>query len=229
MPKKEMLSFIPHPDKVLIKITKQSWDDLFCKWIVRDDGSKCQLFTQLEESEGFDRRYGQNVSTGVIVAVGENITDVYPSDTAILGYLISNDIDCLVGFVNGDRIVCIDKHTTYHAFDSKPQIDGRKAFVKGDFDIVSNLIGVVRNDKLLAFDPYVFLVHKSNLIISVLGNGRIKETVETISEREILSAPGTSGYSDGDIILVKEEDIFSRNIGGKDISIVMKQDILLKK
>ncbi|SRR6266404_576678 len=229
MPKKEMLSFIPHPDKVLIKITKESWENLFYKWIVRDDGSKCQLFTQLEESEGFDKRFTQNVSAGVIVAVGDNIHDIYPSDIAILDYLATNNIDVLVGYVNGDRLISVIKKTTYHTENSRPQIDGRKAYVIGDYDDVSPILGIIRNEKIIALDPYVFLNHKSNLIVSVLPNGKLRETVEDISEREILSAPEDCGFSDGDTILVKEPDIFSRTIGGKEVSVIMRQDILLKK
>lgn len=229
MPKKQILSFIPHPDKVLVKITKESWESLFYKWIVRDDGSKCQLFTQLEESEGYDKRYTQNVSAGVIVAVGENIIDVYPSDIAILDYLATNNIDVLVGYINGDRLISVNMKTTYHEENSRPQIDGRKAYVIGDYDHVSSILGIIRNDKIIAFDPYVFLNHKSNLIVSVLPNGKIRETVEDISEREIISAPEGCGFSDGDTILVKEPDIFGRIIGGKEVSVIMRQDILLKK
>lgn len=224
-----MISFIPHPDKVLIKITKDSWDSLFCKWIVRDDGSKCQLFTQLEEAEGYDKRFTQNVSAGVIVAVGDNIHDVYPSDIAILDYLASNDIDVLAGYVNGDRLISVIKKTTYHTENSRPQIDGRKAYVIGDYDDVSSILGIIRNEKIIALDPYVFLNHKSNLIVAVLPNGRIRETVEDISEREILAAPEGAGFEDGDTILVKEPDIFSRTIGGKEVSVIMRQDILIKK
>lgn len=227
--KKNNVSFTPHPDRVLVKITKEAWESLFYKEVIRDDGNKVKLFTVLEESEGFDNRYAQNVSCGTVVAVGRNITDMYPSDTVMLDYLASNNVDILVGYVNGDRLISVVAKTTYHTEDAKPYIDGRKAYVKGDYEEVSPLIGVIRHNKLLSFAPYCFLVHKSNKIISVLPNGRLKEDTEKISCREVLSACSTSGFKDGDMILVKETDLFSRVFGEREVSVVFQEDILCKK
>lgn len=229
MSKKNNLQFVPHPDKILVKITRESWDNLFFKWIVRDDGGKCQLFTAMEESEGFDKRYTQNVSVGVVVAVGENIKTVYPSDLVIIDYLASNDEDVLVGFVGGDRLISIRVITTYHTYDAKPFLDGRRAFVKGDFDEVSAVLGVVRKDKIISFDPYIFLVNQSNIIIKTLPSGHTLEEEEKIVTREILSAPPESGFKDGDQVIVKEPDIFFRTIASKEIAVLFRIDVLVKK
>lgn len=229
MAKKTNLEIIPHPDKILVKITKESWDNLFFKWITRDDGSKCQLFTALEESEGFDKRYTQNVSVGVVLAVGDNIKTVFPSDLVILDYLASNNEDVFVGYIGGDKLISIRVITTYHTYDAKPFLDGRRAFVVGDFDEVSAVLGVVRKDKVIAFDPYIFLNHKSNIIIKTLPSGHTLKEEEKIVTREVLSAPEDSGFKDGDQVIVKEPDIFTRTIGMKEISVLFKIDVLVKK
>lgn len=227
--KNSQLFIEPHPDRVLIKITKGAWDSLFYKDVVRDDGTKVKLFTAIEESEGYDKRYTQNVSVGYVVAAGANVKKVVSGDIAIIDYLTSNDTDNLVGFVNGDRLMSIVAETTYHDKDSLPGLDGRKAFVKGDYNIISQLLGVVRNNKVIAFSPYVFLNHKSNLILKVLPNGQISKFKEDMSEREVLAAGDKLSFKDGNKILLKEEDMFSRDIGGKEVSVMFERDILCKK
>lgn len=228
MPKQD--SFVPHPDRVLINIKKQNWDELFYKWIDKDDGTRGKLFTALEANEGYDERFTQNVSIGHVVAIGSNIKGIFPGDVAILDYLVSNDNDTLVGVnANGDKLVSIPFKTTYHDFDATPNIDGRKAFVKGDYDVVSPLMGVVRRSRVIAFPPFVFLVHKSNLIITKLPNGRELAVPERISEREILAAPASSEFKGGDTILIKEIDMFSRFIDGKELSVCFHEEIICKK
>lgn len=226
---KKTLSFIPHPDRVIIKITKASWDELFYKKIIRNDGKEIQLFTQMEESEGYDKRFTQNVSLGVIVAVGDNVIDVYTTDLAILDYTVSNDNENLIGSVNGDRLVSIVAKTTYHTIDSKPDINMRKAYVKGDYDTVSPLLGIVRKKKIISFSPYIIMEQKSNLIVRVLPNGRLVETVEDISTRSVLAASNNSGYNDGDSVLLKEADMFSRTVNNKEVSLMYENEILCKK
>lgn len=226
---KRKLNFEPHPLRVLIKCTKQSFEEIFYKWITRDDGTKVQLFSSVESQEGFDNRFTQNVSAGMIVAVGMAVENIFNSDIAILDYLVYNDNDALIGFVNGDRMVSLPAKTTYHDTDAPPSINMRKAYIKGDYDEVSKILGVIRNDKLLSFSPYVFLEHKENKIMKVNAFGLINEEVEYIAIREVLSAPESSGYKDGDKIFLKEEDLFFRNISGKMISVCFEKDILGKK
>ena len=222
------MEITPHPDRVLIKISKAAWDELFYKKIKRDDGEEVTLFTELEAGEGYDKRFTQNVSVGAIIAVGANVKNVYLSDLAIIDYLVSNNEDYTIGYVNGDKIVSILAKTTYHTKDAKPFNDGRKAYVKGDYDEVSPLLGVVRKKQVIAFPPYVFLNFKSNLIARVLPNGQVVKSVEQISKREILSAGENSPFKDGDEILLKEDSMFSRHISNKEISLIFDTDVLCK-
>lgn len=227
--KSKKINFLPHPEKVLIKITRKQFSDLFSKWVFRNDGSRVELFIDIPESDGYDRKFTQNVSVGVVVAIGEKVEGIYPGDMAIIDYLVSTGSDALIGFVNGDMLVAVNAKTKYHTFDALPNIDGRKAFVKGDYDDLSPILGIVRNGKAIAFSPYVFLVHKTNKIAVVLPNGRITEHTEEIASREIISASAKSGYVDGDSVILKETDLFSRVISNKQLSVCHEEDIFGKK
>lgn|GEM_PF-2182446 len=225
----ETLSFIPNPNNVLVKCSKKSFEELFYKWIKRDDGSKVQLFTSIEQQEGYDQRFTQNLSTGIVIAVGENIKDIYPSDLIILDYLVYNSLDERIGFVNGDLIVSLPAITTYHTEDAPPSINLRRAYVVGDIDELSKILGIIRNDKLIARTPYTFLEHKVNRILKVHGLGIIQEEKEVIAVREILSASPQSGYKDGDKIFLMEENLWFRQTGDKVISVCFERDIMGKK
>lgn len=227
--KKQKISIKPHPDKVLIKVSKKDHEELFFKWIKNAEGKKVQLFTDIEAGEGFDKKFMQNVSCGTIIAVGVNVKDIYPTDVAILDYMVSNDESCLVGVVNGDRIVALDACTTYHDRDAPPSITMRKAHVKGDYDELSKILGVVRQDRLVSFSPYIFLSKESNLIVKVNSAGIMYEEEEFIVDRTVLSAFAGSGYKAGDKVTVKESDLFFKKISGREISICYYKEILGKK
>ena len=226
MKDKKKAAFIPHPDKVLIKITKASMDEIFYKRIIRDDGSEVSLLKTVEHKEGYDLKYTQNVSIGHVVAIGTRVEGIQLNDIVILDYLASNDDGSLIGYINGDRFISLSAKTTYHEKDAKPDMNFRKAYVKGDFDEISKILGVVRGKKIIAFDPYVVLAHESNIIQMVLPNGRIVNKKEPIVKREVLSS---STFKDGSVIYVKDEDLFERNISHKEFSFAFSKDILLEK
>ena len=225
--KEEKTGFRPHPNNVLIKITKASLDEFFYKRIVREDGSEISLLKTVEEKDGYDKKFTQNVSVGHVVAVGVNVKGIYLHDIVILDYLASNDENSLIGYINGDRFISLPAKTTYHEKDAKPDMNFRKAYVKGDFDEVSKVLGVVRGKKIIAFPPYVVLNNETNVIQVVLPNGRIVERTEPIVKREVLSSLDT--FKDGDIIYIKDEDLFERNISHKEFSFCFNSDILCQK
>ncbi len=227
--KKDNLKIKPHPDKVLIKCSLEAFKELMYKWIVKKDKTRTKLWTAIEYDEGFDNRFQQNISTASVIAVGKNVKNIFPSDLIILDYLVYNSDDGLVGFVNGDRIVALDPKTTYHTTDALPSTTMRKAFVKGDVDYLSKILGVIRNDKLISFSPYVFITKKSAKIVKVGIGGLMFEETETIVEREVLAAPEGSRFSEGNTVVVKEADLCFRTIGNKEISFCFENEILMRK
>ena len=225
MSKKVMMNISVHPEKVLIKITQSEWNNLFSVWVTRHNGERVQLFTDVEEKAGYERRFKQNVSVGTVVAVGSKVSGILKGDIAIIDYLVTAQDDSLVGYQNGNRMVAIKAETTYHDSDSAPMFNMRKTYKKGDYDFLSPLIGVVRMGKIKAFSPYVFLKYQSNEKIMVGEGGLVREVEEGLCEREIIGADTKSGYADGQKVLVHEMDLFSRHIDKKEISVVFENDI----
>ena len=223
-----MLNLVVHPKRVLIKITQSEWNNLFSIYITRHDGSRVQLFSDVEVEEGYERRFKQNVSVGTIVAAGTEVVGVMKGDIAIIDYLVTGNDDSLVGYQNGNRLVSIRAHTTYHKSDSTPMLDGRKTWKKGDYDFLSTLLGVVRMGKIKAFHPYVFLKYEKATRLAVDQGGLMKVEVDNVCTREVISAHPSSGYSDGDKVVIKESDLFSRFIDNKEVSVVFEQDILCR-
>jgi hypothetical protein len=224
--KKEMLKILVHPDKVLIKITQSEWSNMFSVWIRRDDGTRVQLFTDVEEDNSYERRFQQNLSVGTIVAAGSNVEGILKGDVAIIDYLVTGSDDALVGVTNGNRLIAIPAKTTYHTEDALPYVDGKKAWITGDYDTVSPLLGVVRMGKLIAMRPYVFLKYENAVKTMVAEGGTMYETADPICTREIISAHPDSGYKDFDKVILKEANLFSRTIDGKEISVIFEEDIL---
>ena len=226
--KHEKLSIIPAPNRILIRITKQQIEDLISKTITKDDGTKVKLFFEpIHFSEGYDRRYQQNSSVGEVIGIGRNIREIRVGDTVILDYLVSNNSDDVIGYFNGDQILSILAHTTYHE-NSSVLINGRRAWAKGDFDYISRILGIVRGDTLIPFDPYVFIEYKSDYlkILNLRGENVRDSTV--VLDREVIAAPEGCEYKCGDKIKIKKDDWFDREVSGRMIAVLVRQDILCK-
>lgn len=226
--KHEKLSIIPAPNRVLIRITKQQIEDLISKVIKRDDGTEARLFFEpIHAGEGYERRFQQNVSVGEVIGVGTNVRGVSVGDTAILDYLVSNLADDTIGFVSGNQIVSIIAHTTYHQ-NSSVLINGRRAWAKGDYDHISRILGIVRGDELIPFDPYVFVEYESDFLSILNDLGEKMRSTAVVISRTVIAAPEKCIYECGDLIKLKRDDWFDREIIGRKIAICFKGDILCK-
>lgn len=223
---KEKMTLTPHPNKILVKITKANWNSLFSKYIKTSDGKEVELFTDIQEEQGYEKQFQQNVSIGKIIGTGENVTGIKPGDMAIIDYLVTTSGDSLVGYINGDMIVCITAETTYHKEDSPPNMNGRNAYVVDDYEEISLLYGVVRDKKLIPRDPYVFLVYENPNKLTVSKQGLMTEEVERICARKVLASHDKSICKEGQKIIVKEFDLFERTIDSKILSVVFEQDLI---
>lgn len=223
----DQMSIIPAPNRVLIKITRKQVEDLISKEITKDDGTKVRLFFEhLHFSEGYERRFQQNVSVGEVIGVGSNIDNIKVGDTVILDYLVSNLSDDVVGYFKGNQLISILAHTTYHQ-DSSTLVNGRRAWAKGDFDYISRILGLVRGDKLIPFDPYVFVEYKSDLLKILNMHGDNVRNTELVIRREIIAVPDGCVFKCGDNISLKKDDWFDREIYDWKIAICFKQDIII--
>lgn len=226
--KHKKLSIIPAPDRLLVKITKKQIDDLISKEITLEGGVKKRLFFEpILHDQGYEAKFRQNVSIAEVIGVGDNLRGVMIGDVVILDYLVSSEDDDVIGSFNGDKIVSILCKTTYHE-TSAPIIHGHAGWIKGDFDNISRILGVVRRDNLIPFDPYVFLEYESDLLRIISIHGDPMRSQEKVYKRTVLSSPQGSQYKCGDVIKIQGTDLFERDVNGHKISIAFKNDIICK-
>lgn len=227
--KREKLSIIPAPNRILIKITQKQIEDLISKIITRDDGTTCRLFFEpIHFDEGFERKFQQNVSIAEVLGVGDDVRGVQVGDTVILDYLVQNVSDDFVGVFNKDQVISIIAHTTYHQ-DSATLINGRRAWKKGDYDHLSRILGVLRDDRLIPFDPYVFIEYRSDIMKILNVSGGAMRNNETVIERKVIAAPEGCLYRGGDKVFLGKDDWFDREIAGQKIAVCFKADIFCKR
>lgn len=226
--KREKLTIIPAPNRVLIRITKKQIENMISKEIVLEDGTKKRLFFEpIHFDEGYERRFQQNISIGEIVGVGNKVDGIQVGDTAILDYLVSNLLDDTIGFVNGDQFISIIAHTTYHQ-TSSVMINGRRAWAKGDYDHISRILGLVRGDELIPFDPYVFMEYKTDYMKILSHRGEAMRETTPVVDRQVLSVPEDCFFKSGERIKLRKDDWFDREIAAYRIAIAFKQDIICK-
>lgn len=223
--KRTRLYIEPYPTKVLIEITLSQLESLTSRWIIRDDGKRVKLFTEPQFDKGYDRRFMQNVSIGKVIGVGDWVEEIFVGDIVIIDYLVTNDDDVLIGYFKNNQVVCVEAKSTYHTDDALPAQNGRKAWVKGDHDVMSPILGVIRENEAISFDPHIFLENKVTNLVMVMHNGELREAKEDITTRIVISAPEGTGIRPGDEVTVKDIDIFTREIHGKEMVIIFKEDV----
>lgn len=229
--------YIVPPDSIMVKMKKEDRDALFSRWVIKNDGTKVQLFLQSEPEEHSDQRSQVFVSIGEISQVGENIKDVEPGDTAILDYTVDNFLDNILYHDDeGNKYVVIDGITTYHQNDYWIYANRRNAkdtlvYSKNDMNITSPLLGVIRNEKLISRQPYVFLEHRSNVVERRSNSGIAYSETQEIVERKVLSVSSKSkndyGLQQGQTILVRDADIFDVQLAKYKIQCILDSDVLM--
>lgn len=214
----------PNNDRVLIRVPKADWNSLFSKYVEDKNGKKVELFVDVEEQEGYDRRMQQNISVAKVVAVGVDVNGIQNGDMAIVDYLVTGTNDMLVGASDGERIFSVPALTTYHEEDSVPTVQGRLTHSKGDFDNISPVFGFVRAGKVYTFPPYVILKKDDKSSTKVSASGIVYEEDSDIVEMEVLS--DSENFKCGDIIIINKNDTFEREIAGKSICVCFDIDVI---
>jgi co-chaperonin GroES (HSP10) len=242
---------ICHPDNLIIKISRESRDSVFTKKIKRDDGSFVELFmynpTAGKDSESHDKHF---VASGIVMGVGSNIKNVKVNDIAILDYMADNDDSIIVGYDGEDKLIVTSPLTKYSTTeewvyasrrkeeDPKKQSYGHplcphdiKVGQVGDYENMAQILGVLRGEELISFDPYVFLVHEETVIKKVSASGILYSVDEKILTRKVLAAAEGNKYgltASVDVI-VDDFDIFDIYFEGKRISAVNDVDVIMVK
>ncbi len=243
-------------NKVLVRITKDNRDSIFTKEITRDDGSKVKLFLTVDAKDDEDRKSELFVQTGIIEAVGTGeydedgtfieVGDVRVGDIAIVDYQVCNMKDNIYSKDdNGDVVYWIIATTTIHnkdliAYANRKKTDGKRTHIsdravykKGDYNDLSMLLGIIRDDKLIPRTPYVFLEHQSITVGKTTKHGIYYEEKNKILKRRILSLSDESAnnYSieEEDNILINNSDVFNVKYYNKTIDVCHDRDIMAKQ
>ena len=192
------------------------------------------MFINVEAGETDDRRYTLNIQSAEVVAVSDEIKDIYPGDIALLDYLVSVDNEKnLIEKTDDYELRCINAVTTIHKEDQisyanrktrRDQIIARK----GEYDIISPVLGVIRGDELIARNPYIFLEHESNVKKRVSAAGLLYEEIEMVYERRVLSS-GCEDVEADDILILSDFDVFHVKAGERKLDVVFSRDVKAKK
>lgn len=231
--------FIVPENSVMIKMKKSDRESLFSKWIIRDDGSKVQLFIQSPPNKMDANRSEVFVSIGEITQIGENVKGLMEGDKAILDYTVDNFTDNVLYYDDeGDKYIVIEGTSTFHigdtwAYANRFSPKDNLVSKKNDPDISSPLLGIIRGNKLMARQPYVFIDHRKNVIDKETFSGIIFSEREEIMERQVLSVSEESrnkyGIKEGQKIVVKDEDIFDIKLTDSKIQCILDSDVLMGK
>ena len=226
----------PIKGKIIVKIVKEQWDELFKKKIKRDDGTTVELFINVEAAESDDRRYTLNIQSGEIISVADDVSDVFPGDIALLDYSVSSaNEENLIEKNDEYELRCINAITTFHEKDEiayanrrSPKPKDQLIARKGDYNQISPLLGIIRKERIIARFPYIFLHHESNLIHKVSASGLLYEETEYVYERKVL-ASGDENILPGDTLVLRDHDVFPVKISDKHFEAIFAQDILAIK
>ena len=151
----------PPPNRVFVKILQSHKDNIFSKMNVRNDGSISELFTEMELESNFEASFAQNVHIGEVVNVGDAVKDIQVGDIAIIDYLVDNEDGIIIGYDGNDKIVSVVGVTEYYDHSQDSSNERRLLYAEGDYKEITQIYGVVRNEMLVAIEPFIFVETKS--------------------------------------------------------------------
>ena len=223
---------------VLVEITKAAREALFSKKVVTDTGEIVTLFIADDKQGSAEtvEDVSRFVNCGWVLNVGNQIRNVLPGDLALISYICDNDASVIVGYNGEDKVIAVRGLTTRHK-DTKI-VKGERgreqtAWSENDYIDLSDVYGVVRGEKVIAIEPFVFLEHESNVVMKVSKSGILHEEQEKILHRKILSVSEETQslfrVKAGDTVVVDDFDIFDIDFAGRKVSCMNDVDIFLKK
>lgn len=229
--------YIVPPECIMIKIKEEDTQSLYTKWIVRNDGTKVQLFIQSEPDKNSTQRSKIFVSLAEVVQVGENVTGVEEQDIAILDYTVDNDLDNVLYYdEEKNKFIVVQATTILHKFDQwayATRQSPRDVLVAkiGDIETFSPVLGLIRGDKLIARFPYVFLNHESTKVDKISESGILYTEEQQILERKVLSVSKESELrhsiiKEGKTVIVQDIDVFSVQLKDSKIDCIIDSEIM---
>ena len=107
-------------------------------------------------------------------------------------------------------------------------INGRRAWAEGDYDHISRILGLVRGDELIPFDPYIFMEYKPDYLKIVSARGEAMRETTPVVQRAVMSSPDGCIFETGSVIHLGKDDWFDREIAAYRIAVCFKNDVFCK-
>lgn len=233
--KKEGDQYFVHPEYIIIKISKESREDVFKRKFKNDKGEDMVLFLPTPSHKSDANHSEYFVTCGEVYGVGAKVKNIRAGDIGILSYLCDNDEDIIVGYEGEDKLIVVKPFTTYCekevvVYANKRSHRDQIVQSVGDYDELSQLIGVIRGEELLAIDPYIFLKHEETIVNKKTPSGVMYTVDEKIIKRQILSISEESqertGLKKGDFVIMDDFDLFDAKLEDRTISVINDVDIM---
>lgn len=224
-------------DKVLIRISAEHRESIYSKEIISSTGEKIKLWKEARETDYLDERASfLNVQTGIVEGVSLEVKWIKKGDIALINYDICNSLQ-RIAYYDGDDTICfLEANTTYHetdniAYQTRKSKRDEIVWQAGEINELSGLLGVIRDEKLIANEPFVFLKHETNIRTMVSKSGMMYDQSDKIIEREVLAiSEGSSlkyGLKAGDCLTIDDYDLFTVKLDeDAAIDCINDQDIL---
>lgn len=242
--------------KAIVKVKKHDREALFTKTITKNDGEQVKLFIALPPEEEDESASKFFVTLAEVVGVGEEMRDkISVGDTAIMNYNVDNDDSIILGYENDDKLVVVSAVTKFIGADKtayanrkilrndkgeivtdkhgnpKTQTRDQIVEIEGDYDVMSDLLGVIHDDKLIAIEPFVFLNHEKTEQ-TVKTNAGIVYTIDrkTLARQILAVSPESEekyGLKQSGKYYVDDYDIFDVQMDGYKLSCINDRDIMV--
>lgn len=220
-----------------MRFTQEAIDAIFFTTITKEDGSKSRLELNVPAQEIDDRAASIFAETGIVEEVGDGVEGIKKGDIAIISYELFNDYRKMLSEDDNGRLFIVDPVTTYHQEDNiayGDQNNPRNQLVwnQGEIDNVSQLLGIIQGEELIANHPYIFLNYLPEEQEFKAGGLMYTDSPEVI-ERQILSISKTStkkyDVKNGDMISIRTLDTFPVKFLGKELICCNDEDLLTVK
>lgn len=209
----------PLHDRIFVRITKESRENIYSKEIIRHDGTKVRLWKAMQATDDMDERQSfLTVQTGIVEAVSDKISWIRKGDLALLNYDVCNSPGRFLKKDGEDSIYFLEATTTYHqkdeiAYQSRRTKRDQIVHIKGELCELSPLLGILRGDELIANDPYIFFEQLSNIVSRVSPRGILYSEKQKILTRKVIAVGRLStqkyGIKKGDTVMLDDFDSFS--------------------
>lgn len=198
--------------RVLVRMSEKERELLTHKEITTASGEKIKLCTRWIDPEDDEARYELALKVGTVIGVSPGVTEIQEGDIALLDYVVDSDISFEVCRDGGDKIVSVPCRTTIHqdskyvtTYDKKFLEKNVAVYKKGDIDQLSLILGVIREDRLIPNDHYVFCEFRASrseeMIKLESGLYAYKVYDDTFLSRKVLFCGDAAECCPGEIIL----------------------------